>query len=164
MKKLNERSFKEVMKIAEKNNFEKAVLVEVEIEQEIDDILHLDYLKTDYHFNFNQELIIDNSMRYTQKDVEEEGQNKVLEWIENDEKRLNQFNKGEVWQVGIRAKAVIAIPSKVNKSYKRTIIKSAGLWGIDSDSSESHIQEIEEEQLRELENELKMLNVAGIKN
>lgn len=162
MKKLNERSFKEVMEIAEKTNFKQAILVKVSNHREIENDLNIDYLKTDYHFNSDNKLIIDNSMRYTKKDIKEEGQEKVLEWIKNDKTRLNKFNTGKLYQIGIRSKAVIAIPSKSGKSYKRTTITSAGLWGIDSDSKEEYKKEIEQEQLNDLEEELKMLNVAGI--
>ena len=161
LKEIKKRSFEEVWNLAENNNFNQAVLIEVktEIIPDEDQWQLLDYLKTEYHYTYNNKLIIDYSMRYTQKDIEEEGEKKVLAWIKEDKKRLKEFENGKVWMNGIKAVAKIAIPSKMDKSYKTTIIKSPGLWGIESDSSKSYIEEVKQQELKELENELKMLNV-----
>lgn len=74
--------------------------------------------------------------------------------------------------VGIIAKAEINIPYKVygyNKekagfekqtNYKIQTISSSGLWGIDIDSDERYIKEVERKQVNELMDYLNILNVV----
>lgn len=75
-------------------------------------------------------------------------------------------------EMGIVAKAEINIPfiiygySKENErfekqtNYKIQAISSGGLWGISENSDNEDLEEIEQEQISELMNYLKILNVA----
>jgi hypothetical protein len=68
---------------------------------------------------------------------------------EADYARMESYNKGDWCMTGISAEArVILSGHTVQKIY------SGGLWGIESDSEESYMKEIEEEQLAELREQL----------
>lgn len=63
--------------------------------------------------------------------------------------RMAAWNEG-VWNyVGVRAKAVMSIPIGVRDVCTYTL-KSAGLWGIESDSAESYFNEVFADQKAEL--------------
>ena len=60
------------------------------------------------------------------------------------EDRLAQYNNGDFGYIGIRAEAEIVIDSVIQR------ISSGGLWGTESDSDESYLKEIEQEELSAL--------------
>lgn len=70
-----------------------------------------------------------------------------------DYEHMEKINKGAVWFVGIIAKAVINVAGTLQH------ISSGGLYGIESDSDDVYINEIELEQLSELKEQLKALNI-----
>lgn len=57
------------------------------------------------------------------------------------EERFDQYKNGEFGYIGIRAEAEIVIDSVIQR------ISSGGLWGTESDSDESYLKEIEQEEL-----------------
>lgn len=63
--------------------------------------------------------------------------------------RMMQYEKGAVVDFGIMAEAEIST-SEDGNIWTINHIKSGGLWGIESDSEESYIKQIEEEQLNDL--------------
>ena len=69
-----------------------------------------------------------------------------------DYKHIEGLNRGDWCFVGIIAKAEI-----VTGTGTIQIIRSGGLWGIESDSDESYINEIRNEQVNELSHELESL-------
>lgn len=157
------RTFEQVAEIIEKTNGKQAVLKELKTEIEPDEYQwdNLDYLQHEYHLDYNDNLIIDESAKFTQADVEKYGKEQVLEWISRDAERLNRYHKGYIWDNGVRAVAVIAVPLGKG-TQKSTRIKSAGLYGVPSDSGDSYIDGVEQEELYELVKELEILNVAGL--
>lgn len=67
------------------------------------------------------------------------------------EDRLRQYKDGQFSFIGIRAKAVYSVggtPAVLQK------ITSGGLWGIESDSSDSYLTEVENEELLNLRSHL----------
>ena len=60
------------------------------------------------------------------------------------EDRLAKYNNGDFRYIGIRAEAEIVINSVIQR------ISSGGLWGTESDSDESYLKEIEQEELSDL--------------
>jgi hypothetical protein len=60
------------------------------------------------------------------------------------EDRLRQYRNGEFGFIGIRACADVT----VNGVYQS--IYSGGLWGIESDSEESYLRDVEQEELADL--------------
>jgi len=79
-------------------------------------------------------------------------------YLEQDEfeGRLRQFNEGQFCFMGIVADAEVSLSrnEKPDSGYLLQTISSGGLWGIESDSDESYLQEIEQEQLMELRGQL----------
>lgn len=66
---------------------------------------------------------------------------------------------GDAWQyVGVVARAVVFIPAG-GRSFRVLELRSAGLWGIESDSG-SYLREVYEEQREELRAELATLAAA----
>jgi hypothetical protein len=75
-------------------------------------------------------------------------------------KKYEKYNNGQLWCIGITAMAICEM-KQGNKTitYKEC---SSGLWGIESDSGEWYIKEIEQEQLEELRYELSELGFSMI--
>lgn len=71
--------------------------------------------------------------------------------------RIDAYYRDEWWFVGVRAVAHIQHVYAGGSSTLYTI-KSAGLWSVESDSSESHLAEIFDEQKSEL---AEFLNAIG---
>lgn len=77
----------------------------------------------------------------------------IAEYVAQDRKRLDAYNRGEWWCVGVYAIAEIEIPTTQGGWMIRDEIRSPGLWGIESDSDQSYLDEIaagELEQLRDI--------------
>jgi hypothetical protein len=90
------------------------------------------------------------------------------QYYKEDQKHKAKY--GDTWyMLGIVAYAEIGIPFEVVTSngkqinYKIEKISSGGLWGIESDSDESYFKDIEQEQLADLKEYLKQLNVSVTK-
>lgn len=86
-------------------------------------------------------------------------------YLEQDEfsDRLRQFNDGLFCYIGIIAEAEVNVQvndgqayinRQIAPQYLRQTITSGGLWGIESDSDASYLEEIEQEQLSELRGQL----------
>jgi len=121
------------------------VVVEVDNDADYQDIA--DTLTTAY--DEDEHTILD-SMRYTDEDVAKYGWDEVYRWIRSDHQRLEQFEAGVLHMVGIRARAKIYVNGAVTMRY------SPGLWEIESDSDEDYMQEVGEEELKQLEPDLEL--------
>lgn len=76
--------------------------------------------------------------------------------------RMAAWRRRDWGYICVRAKALIAIP--VGQCGICTYeLESAGVWGIESDSEESHLQEIYDEQKVELLGHIKQLHNAEVK-
>jgi hypothetical protein len=70
--------------------------------------------------------------------------------------RIMKYERGELVDYGIIAEATIVTEENTSKGYGLTnTIHSGGLWGMSSDSDESYLKEIENEQIEELKEILK---------
>jgi hypothetical protein len=76
-----------------------------------------------------------------------------------DYRRMERLNNGDWCYIGIRAKAEVSYPIFGN-SHRLEHFTSGGLYGIESDSDNSYIKEIEQEQLDDLKEHLKTFNVS----
>lgn len=72
------------------------------------------------------------------------------EYIEEDYKRCEAYNRGEWYMIGIKAIVELKIPIG-GRNFKLQTIDSGGLWGIESDSGESYLTEEYQNQCAELE-------------
>lgn len=157
-----ERSTEEINKIAKETESSRPILSRLKTKTIPDEqqwqIIEERY-DNKYHFNKEGNLIIDNSIKYNNKTIKYYGQEKVLEWLKQDEKRLKKFQRGHIWLNGVIAEAIIHIPSP-HGNYTSQTIKSGGLYGIESDTSTEYIKEVEKEELQEVKSILKKLNVV----
>lgn len=113
-------------------------------------------LKTEFDED-KQEII--SSMQYTNEDIKTEGWEKVKSWIDEDNKRLQQFHSGEIHHIGITAETLIYIPKGYNAHLMQKIT-SGGLWGIESDSDESYFKEVEDDEIEDLCDTLDQLGIS----
>lgn len=80
---------------------------------------------------------------------------------EQDYRRMEDYNRGVWSMIGIRAKVVLKIPNKNGGSIRQTI-ESPGVWGIESDSDDSYLQEVFADECQTLEEMLKELGTITI--
>lgn len=84
---------------------------------------------------------------------EKPGTDNYKEYGMQDYLRMESINNGNIWFMGIIAKAILNVAGTVQS------ISSGGLWGIESDSSKDYIIEIEHEQLNKVKEQLQALNI-----
>jgi len=77
------------------------------------------------------------------------------EYREQDQARLDAFNAGEWFMIGIQAEARIVIVRNGMGTYH--IMTSAGLWSIESDSGEDYLDEIFEQEKALLIDDIKAM-------
>lgn len=75
---------------------------------------------------------------------------------EQDYRRMEDYNRGSWWMVGIWAEARVILTGDVAQT-----VRSGGLWGIESDSDEDHFNEVEAEELASLRTELKAMGFTS---
>lgn len=69
---------------------------------------------------------------------------------ETDYQRMESLQRGDWHFVGVIARAEVQLHGTLTQN-----IRSGGLWGIESDSDATHLEQVRQEQLGELEQELK---------
>lgn len=80
----------------------------------------------------------------------------VRKYVRQDYDRMESLNRGDWCFIGIRAEAQVQTGSDIVQE-----ITSGGLWGIESDSDHSHLEETEKEELANLRDELKVLGFSS---
>ena len=63
-----------------------------------------------------------------------------------DQERLDAFKRGEWHFIGIRCAATVTLANEQGTSATSYTLESAGRWGIESDSSESYLSEVFEDE------------------
>lgn len=116
----------------------KSFITEIIIKTEIDDNPDLSYLTQNYN-----DVIDDNERE---------------KYLSQDKERLDQYYRGNWFMIGISCYAIAYLPIG-NNNYKMQEIDSSGLWGIESDSNETDLNEVKNEQIEELKGYLTMLNI-----
>jgi hypothetical protein len=76
---------------------------------------------------------------------------------QHDYERMETYNRGHWYMLGIRARAVIRIPMGSDAIVH--VIESPGIWGVESDGGEEYQYEIEADQLHELKTMLEALGI-----
>lgn len=132
----------------------------------IDEYPDLSYLETTASSHFGKDGA--NWLHVSREDrikvVKEHGTvwDACIAYALQDKERLAAYNRGEWHMLGISAKATVLIPTEtVPPSWKIQEITSGGLWGIESDSDEEYLKQVEDEQVAELRRYLQILNVTG---
>lgn len=92
----------------------------------------------------------------------------IRKYVLQDYERMESLNRGDWCFIGVRADAeiTVSIPPVTtdgfpHDSYQVQHITSGGLWGIESDSEDSYIAEVEQEQLAELKTQLRALGFSA---
>jgi len=75
---------------------------------------------------------------------------------EQDYKRMEALNRGDWCYLGLVAKAVIVSANGIGQT-----LRSAGLWGIESDSSEDYFASVEKDELAALRSELESFGFSA---
>lgn len=88
--------------------------------------------------------------------VREEDINPDPSYLEQEgfEDRLKAYRNGQFYFIGVRVLADIQIGNIIQT------ISSGGLWGIEDDSEESYLKEVEQEELSELREQLHSLGFS----
>lgn len=82
-------------------------------------------------------------------------------YIGQDYERAEAYNRGEWWYVGVYAQAELSV--KAEDGWPITqVIRSAGLWGIESDAGQSWFDEFAEEELDQLRAQLAELGIHDL--
>jgi hypothetical protein len=108
--------------------------------------------------NFDGHWSLRSEYRYFNGPVENykgESPENIRKYIREDYERMESLNRGDFSFIGIRAEAQVHLTGDLFQE-----ITSGGLWGIESDSGESCLQEIEQEQLSELRAELEAIGFS----
>lgn len=143
----------------------KPVVSKIKLVKISDDCADYSYLVSSYDYDEEEnELVIYNSCQYSNSDIEEYGVEKVLAWLKQDEKHLE--NLGSTWEyVGVKAEVTVNIPHKDidgNIVMFEQTLESSGLWGIEdnwSAESDQYILEVFSDQLYELKMDCSKMNI-----
>jgi len=103
------------------------------------------------------------SHRYSNKDIEKYGWEKVKEWIDEDNERLEAYGQSW-WNLFIRAYARIQIPTSPNGDGHRIVqlIRTPGLFGVESDSDDAYFKEVEDDELDTLKHILLAMGIDAV--
>lgn len=85
----------------------------------------------------------------------------VRKYVRQDYERMESLNRGDFCFIGISAEARFKVCSNPLVNNNHVVVISGGLWGIESDSEKSYIEETEQEQLSELRAQLKALGFSS---
>lgn len=97
----------------------------------------------------------DADLSYLEQDYNDVPADEAAKYREQDRERLEAYQRGEWWCVGIDACAVVVV------NHVRQTITSGGLWGIESDSGEDYLREVAEEELSSLADILRELGFTN---
>ena len=99
-------------------------------------------------------------LSYLEQDYKSDGltESQRQKYLAQDKQRLKNYYDGNWSAIGIKAEAQIQILNNPSSWILQTI-HSGGLWGIESDSTKSYLEEVEQEEISELKHILRKLNV-----
>jgi hypothetical protein len=83
-------------------------------------------------------------------DCKDEPAEDIRRYAEQEYQRMMALERGDWQYIGITAVAEVAASLDVGKTWKLDKLTSGGLWGIESDSDQAYLQEIIDEEKREL--------------
>lgn len=88
-----------------------------------------------------------------------------FDWLEESDERIQAWRRGEWHFIGLVARANIEIfhPNTRPRYSTCYTLRSAGLWGIESDSEPSYIADLYKEQCAELKQDILAMGTAAFK-
>ena len=85
----------------------------------------------------------------------------VRKYTRQDYERMERLNRGDWGYIGIKAEAVIAIPSESSPNIStHQTIHSGGLWGIESNSGREYLASVAKDELADLREQLHALGFS----
>lgn len=87
---------------------------------------------------------------------EQQGTEDYQKYGMQDFERMERLNNGDWYYIGVQAVAKIRVNGILQK------ISSGGLWGIESDSGSDYLEEIDQEQAKELQEQLSTLGFSDV--
>ena len=78
------------------------------------------------------------------------------------EDRLAQYRRGQLGFVGVRARAVLTVPSAQGGYWTSVVICSPGIWSIEDDSDNGYLDEVYAEEVETLKEMLRMMQTSAI--
>lgn len=89
-----------------------------------------------------------SSCRYSDADIAKYGLDRVLGWADEDGRRLADY--GDTWHmIGVVTEATIQT-SDDGRTWLANTVRSMGIWGVESDSTEDYLRELEREEIEGL--------------
>jgi len=83
----------------------------------------------------------------------------IRKYVRQDYKRMESMNRGDWRYIGIRADAELNVPSG-HLAFIAQDVTSGGLWGIESDSDDEYLANVEQEELSSLRGQLRELGFS----
>lgn len=127
-------------------------------------------LKSVHDKPFIQKIVIKHipdeypNLEHLEQEYEDVPEPERSKYLAQDKKRLDAYNNGYWYSMGIRAETEILVPehllgySSNNPSYRIVPITSGGIWGVESD----YIDEYKDDENTEIQNLKDLLKVFGI--
>ncbi len=134
----------------------KPIIESIKIIHKVDTTPDWSYLESQYEELPHGKIRIISSCQVEQKFADEHPK-LAKKYLKQNEARLEQVNRGEVWQLGVIAEATVRT-TEGNISRLETLT-SGGLWGMESDGGKEYFAETEQDQLADLKDHLEAFNV-----
>jgi hypothetical protein len=103
-------------------------------------------------------LTIISSSQYDQANADENWE-EVYRWIQEDEERIRDYERGVWYSFGVEAVATLHFPMEITESKIIQRIKSPGTCGVESDYSDMEFEDIEEGEIIKLLDMLRSMHV-----
>ena len=98
-----------------------------------------------------------HSCRYTQDELQQHPR-RTRRYMAEDKARLDNY--GNTWgMMGIMAEATVKYPIGQG-NWRLETLTSGGIWGVETDSDNHYIQQLEHEELADLKSHLQTFNVS----
>lgn len=101
------------------------------------------------HWNNREYRYFNPSSNYKSESAEN-----TIKYVRQDYERMESLNSGQWCFIGIRAEAEYSLESGMRGERLIQRMHSGGLWSIESDSEESYLKSVEEEELASLRSQL----------
>lgn len=146
-------------------HIKRAKVVKIEVKRIVDEYPDISFLETtpEYHYGTDGSNWNHVSEEEKQKIIAQYGSilGACVAYAEQDKERLDAYNRGTWWMIGIKTIATVHILVNDNVIKTQTI-DSGGILGIESDSDKSYLQEIGRNQIDEVKDYLRVLCVEDV--
>lgn len=154
-----------IEKLDKESEVYKPMVSKIELVKYDDNMADYSHLESKFYYDqYDDILTIVDSCQYSDADIEEYGQDKVLEWLMQDKIKLEEL--GYTWSYcGIGAKVTVKIPHKTVEGsihFFEQKLESKILWNIEDNydsASDIYFEEVFNEQLFQFQADLRKMNI-----